>query len=230
MTIKIVYDHADFLVINKDANVNFHDEGDVGSGVFTALKQQLNISELYPVHRLDKITSGILIFAKNIEAARLFGELFASHSIEKYYLAVSKHKPKKKQGLVQGDMAKSRRGSYKLLRSTDNPAKTRFFSYSISNGLRLFLLKPLTGRTHQIRVALNSLGSPIAGDPTYNGQDKCDRGYLHAYAIAFDYQEQRIELVCDDMPGELFDLAAPIIKAEKLDKPWQLAWPKGRNS
>ena len=94
--------------------------------------------------------------------------------MHKYYVALSARKPSKKGGRVVGDMDRSRRGQWKLLRTADNPAITAFVSQAVASGdtsdmasLRAFLLKPHTGRTHQIRVALKALGSPILGDPMY---------------------------------------------------------------
>ena len=142
---QIIYQNNDFIVISKNENINFHDEGLIGQGLFSQVKSHLNNinnaensssnldNELYPVHRLDKMTSGLVIFAKNKSAAQIFGELFSNHLIEKYYLAVSDKKPSKKQGLISGDMTKSRRGAWKLLRSMKKPAITQFFSYSIGD-------------------------------------------------------------------------------------------------
>ena len=64
-------------------------------------------------------------------------------------------------------MAKSRRGMFKLMRTLHNPAITQFFSYSTGSKQRLYLLKPHSGKTHQLRVALNSIGASIFGDPLY---------------------------------------------------------------
>ena len=126
--INIVSDHDDFIIVEKPADVNFHDEGDINNGFFNQVKKQGKFDELFPIHRLDKMTSGLIIFAKNLSAAQTFQQLFEQHKVEKYYLAISDKKPKKKQGLIKGDMAKSRRGMWKLLRSQENPATTQFFS------------------------------------------------------------------------------------------------------
>jgi len=176
-----IIDHqADFLVIDKPANIGFHDEENIGSGLFSQIKAQLKaqlaITELYPVHRLDKMTSGLILVAKNSATARAFQQQFEQHQIQKYYLAIAEGKPKKKQGVIKGDMEKSRRGMWKLLRTMDNPAVSQFFSYSIAPKQRLYLIKPHSGKTHQIRVALNSIGVPILGDALYNNADHADRG------------------------------------------------------
>ncbi len=222
---KIIAQHEDFIVIDKPADINFHDEGELGQGLCSQVKAQCALSELYPVHRLDKMTSGLIIFAKNKHCAQQFGELFEQHKIEKYYLALSDKKPSKKQGLIKGDMAKSRRGSWKLLRTSNNPAITQFFSFSIQPSLRLFLLKPHSGKTHQLRVALSSIGASILGDKQYSGSAS-DRGYLHAYALRFIFNDQQFDFISAPAQGELFTTEKLKAKLAQLTKPWQENWPR----
>ena len=188
--IDILFDHPDFVVVNKPSNISVQNEFHQ-SGLLPILCQQLKVEKLWLVHRLDKVTSGILILAKHSQAAAVFGQLFEQKQIEKYYLAISAKKPKKKQGTVKGGMKKVRDGKWMLESSDTAVAISQFFSFSIYPGIRLFLVKPLTGKTHQIRVALKSIGSPILGDELYKGTSS-DRTYLHAYCIRFNYQEQPI--------------------------------------
>jgi len=199
--LNIVFENEDLLVINKPAGISFHDESD-HPGLVSELRKQYQI-DLWPVHRLDKITSGLIIFAKNKIAAAQMGLLFEQKQIVKTYLALSDKKPKKKQGVVKGDMQKSRSGSWMLTRGVTNPTQTLFHSKSISTGVRLFLIRPKTGKTHQIRVALKSLGSPIIGDTRYAGS-KSDRAYLHAFQLEFEWNEQVLKIACLPQSGELF--------------------------
>jgi len=228
---KIITQTPDFVVVAKSAGVNFHDEGELGSGLFSQVKASLISSlneavELYPVHRLDKMTSGLIIFAKNLATAQTFAAMFEQHQVEKYYLAISDSKPTKKQGLIKGDMAKSRRGMFKLMRTMENPAITQFFSYSIGGGSRLYLLKPHSGKTHQLRVALSSIGAPITGDPLYNTNSVADRGYLHAYALRFTFLGQNYHYILPPTSGKHFITATTTEQVSALSQPWQLAWPK----
>lgn len=156
----------------------------------------------FPVHRLDKPTSGVLIVALTREANQQLSQAFANRAVTKTYLAISDQKPKKKQGWIKGDMAPSRRGQFKLLRSQENPAMTYFESESISTGVRGFKLHPKTGKTHQLRVAMKSIGSPILGDKLYAGTP-ADRLYLHAWKLAFTYQDQLFEVTANP-EGSLF--------------------------
>jgi len=106
-----------WLAAEKPAGISFHSE-DGSAGFVAQLEAQLQ-HPLWPVHRLDKVTSGILLFATRADTAAFLSEEFAQRRAEKFYLAVGSGKPSKKQGWIKGDMAKSRNGSYKLLRQTD---------------------------------------------------------------------------------------------------------------
>lgn len=231
MTYKKVYENDFFLVIDKSAGIGFHDELEAEQrtlGIVSLVKAQESIN-VFPVHRLDKMTSGLLLLAKTSDVARQITELFASRDVEKYYLAISDRKPKKKQGWVIGDMEKGRRGSWLLKPSRQKPARTYFISKALSEGKRLYLVKLFTGKTHQIRVALKSIGAPIVGDVRY--QDKVaaesyDRGYLHAFGLKFEFGGESYEFGSMPLVGELFtnnDFNEAIVEYKS---PWLLSWPK----
>lgn len=185
----ILLQTPDFVVINKPAGLSVHrDQND--SGLTEMLAQQLGVPQLWLVHRLDKPTSGVLLLALNADAASELAQAFANRQVEKTYLALSDCKPSKKQGWIKGDMVRSRQGAWKLTRSMENPAQTRFSSHSSEPGRRLFVLQPLTGKTHQLRVAMKSLGSPILGDALYGGTP-ADRLYLHAWRLSFSFRGAR---------------------------------------
>ena len=197
MKLDIIYQTDDFIIIYKPCGLSVHkDQSKIG--LTTLLARQLNVPQVWLVHRLDKVTSGLLIFALNAESAAEFFRLFSEHHIQKTYLALSNQKPKKKQGLIVGDMQKARNGAWKLCQSKENPAITRFKSVSCEPNLRLFILKPQTGKTHQLRVAMKSLGSPILGDMLYGkNTENIDRTYLHSARLQFEFK------------GQLFDVFSP---------------------
>lgn len=222
-----IENNESFVVVYKNPDIDFHQEAGV-RGLFQTVKASENFSELFPVHRLDKVTSGLIVMAKTAAASRELGSLFAEQKIEKYYLAISDKKPKKKQGLISGDMVRSRRGSWKLTMAQKNPAVSQFFSRALGDGKRLFLIKPHTGKTHQIRVALKSVGSPILGDKVYGDSEASavvDRTYLHAYLLAFSLAGRAFRFQVLPREGEHF--LTPEFKAavEGYLKPNQLPWP-----
>lgn len=224
----IVENNSEFIVIYKQPGASFHSESGE-PGLFEAVKQQEGLCQLFPVHRLDKITSGLLVMAKTLEVSRQLTNAFSQRQVQKYYLAISAKKPSKKQGLIKGDMAPARRGAWKLLPTQDNPAVTQFFSKSISAGRRLFIIKPHTGKTHQIRVALKSIGAPIAGDSLYGDSLKseaCDRCYLHAYSLSFALGEKQYRFTQLPREGNFFcdDFFAAAI--QEWREPWSLPWPR----
>lgn len=218
----------DFIVVNKASDINFHDENELGQGLFNQVSKQVKqkaTDKLFPVHRLDKMTSGLIIFARNLVTAQKFQQLFSQHHIEKYYLAISDKKPKKKQGLIKGDMEKSRRGSWKLVRNLNNPAISQFFSYSLPEGKRLYLIKPHSGRSHQIRVALSSIGAPILGDDRYYGPSTQDRGYLHAFALKFELGGKNYHYVLPPTTGQYYVEDNAMEQIKTISEPWSLNWP-----
>lgn len=191
--LRIIAAHERFIVVDKPAGLSFHGENDT-AGVPQRVRDLLGGAPALAVHRLDRVTSGLLLLARDRAAASTLGAAFAERQIEKRYLAVSDRRPRQKQGWIRGGMVKSRNGCWKLSRDDGDPAVTWFASQSLPAepgvaALRLFLLRPYTGRTHQLRVALKSIGSPILGDTAYGGTS-APRACLHAWRLAFDLDGQ----------------------------------------
>ncbi|MCW8107709.1 TIGR01621 family pseudouridine synthase [Alteromonas ponticola] len=220
--VKIVFEHQDFIVVDKPVGMPMHDPE---RGIILNSERATGKEKLHLCHRLDTGTSGCLILAKNPAAAAEFQQLFSRRKIEKYYLAITQLKPKKKQGSVVGDMLNRRRGQHILVKSRENPAVTQFFSSAIEAGHRGFVVKPLTGKTHQIRVALKSLGSPIVGDIFYGGIE-ADRMYLHAWQLQFTYRDEAIHCVSEPCEGKIFQSAAFQNWLAKQASPEGLPWPR----
>lgn len=225
---ELIENNEHFLVIYKKPNTSFHSEDGV-LGLFETVKQAQGLAELYPVHRLDKVTSGLLVMAKTAAANQELVNQFKNREVQKFYLAISGKKPKKKQGLIKGDMEPARRGAWKLLATHTNPAITQFFSASVGEGKRLFIVKPHTGKTHQIRVALKSIGSPILGDALYADAASCcdiDRVYLHAFSLAFRLNGKNYRFTEMPREGNLYLAAEFHTAMNEFLSPWQLTWPQ----
>lgn len=188
--LRTVLSHEDFLIVDKPPGMTVQRDVTHGPGVLEALRQTLD-APVWPVHRLDAGTSGLLIVARSEAGNRELSRLFREHHVQKAYLAVSRRTPSRKQGWVKGDMEQARRGAWKLTTSMQHPAITRFFSKGLG-GSRLFLVLPHTGKTHQIRVALKSLGAPISGDSLYGGAE-AGRMFLHAAGLRFPWGSGVIE-------------------------------------
>ncbi|MBB1308353.1 TIGR01621 family pseudouridine synthase [Pseudoalteromonas sp. SR41-8] len=218
--LKVIAKHLDFYIIEKPAGLNFHSEEGPG---FVVLAEHQLAEKLYAVHRLDKVTSGLIILARSSEAAAKLTVLFTAHQVNKFYLAISDCKPKKKQGWIKGDMAKSRRSTYKLLTSKENPAITRFYSINFKANRRAFILKPYSGKTHQLRVALKSLSAPILGDVIYGGT-AAERTYLHAFALSFVWQGKLQQFSLLPHYDDEFTTLIEHENFQPWQTPWQLDW------
>lgn len=216
LQLTIIQNHPDWIIVNKPAGISMQQEQGqpneaslLQHAVASIQLVEPKTTKLWPVHRLDKATSGLVIFAKSAQAAADFTPLFSEHAVKKHYIAIALGKPKKKQGWVKGDMEKGRNGSWLLTRTHTNPAVTQFQSCALETELkdakRLYLIKPKTGKTHQIRVALKSLGCPILGDLRYKGAVS-DRCYLHAIALSFEWKAQTFSFAALPEQGNWPDL------------------------
>ena len=131
------------------------------------------------VHRIDKQTSGILLVARTLEASKYFGELFKKRLINKKYLALVNGRPKFKSGKIILPI----KIEDKELEST-----TYFKQLAFKDGISLLLIKPITGRKHQIRSHLNSIGNPIIGENKFKNKKSLihdGQFYLHAFSLKF---------------------------------------------
>lgn len=225
MHISVIYEHEDFIVVNKPIGVSMHSGRNNELGICGILQNQLSVKKLFLVHRLDTPTSGCLLLARTKHAASNLSQLFADRQITKFYIALSHSKPKKKSGKISGYMKKTRLGSYSLSKTDGNknyPLAVTFFFSSFIEGIgRVFQLKPVTGRTHQLRVSLKSLGSPIIGDTRYKG-DLGTRLYLHSHMLVFSYKHTSFKISCLPNQDELFTQTL----FTKLPDPSNLVWPK----
>jgi tRNA pseudouridine32 synthase / 23S rRNA pseudouridine746 synthase len=200
---QLVADAGEFLVVDKAAGVAVHGPSEQPT-LIEQLRDDFENPDLTLVHRLDAGTSGLLLVAKTAEANRALAQLFAERKVTKRYLALSKLKPSKKQGWIIGDMVKVRDGNWMLKHSQLNPAKTYFVSAALQPGVRLFVLAPQTGKTHQLRVALRSQHAAIFGDERY-GNQHADRMYLHSWQLKFQYLQQNFSFMRWPAQGEFFN-------------------------
>ena len=156
------------------------------------------------VHRLDKPTSGLLLIAKTNQTHRYFQENW--NKVEKIYSTIVLGKPPQR-GKIDGAIFRDPRGRKKMSISTHEKAKsatTLFETLESLNKLSHLSVKILTGRTHQIRVHLSSIGFPILGDVLYDGE-KSERLFLHAHKLTFPDPDKNDEFteVISEIP-EIF--------------------------
>lgn len=186
----VIYEDNNVVVIDKPVGVLTHAKGALSEEFtvadFVASKianDDFRASSNRPgiVHRLDRATSGIMIAAKNPETTKLLAKQFADRKAHKTYLALVENTPKLESARI--DLPIGRNPKHPSEFRVDPKGKSATTDYKVlsifENGTALLELKPLTGRTHQLRVHLAHIGSPIVGDPVY-GSTKFDRMMLHA--------------------------------------------------
>ncbi len=178
----IIYQDANLIAVNKPSGVASQRTPYQLKGTMEYWAAEQFSSEginepVRVVHRLDRGTSGLLLFPKHRKAAAWLSELFKQGRIHKRYLALVTGTPVSDKWIANDAIGKIGRSRWGIVNG-GRTARTDFRLLGIADGKALVEARPLTGRTHQIRVHLSALGLPIVGDLTYNGEPAC-RLMLH---------------------------------------------------
>ncbi len=200
--IKLVYEDDDIIVINKgygllSMGTDKVKEGTAYSIVRDYIKWQDPRNKLFIVHRLDRDTSGLMMFAKNEQAKDTMQHNWNNMVLNRKYLAVVEGKVGQESGSVRSYLAET--SQYEVY-STQNPdegqlAVTRYRTLKCKNGYTLLEVELDTGRKNQIRVHMKDLGHPIAGDRKYGAKSSpIHRLALHAQTLRFVHPVTRREM------------------------------------
>lgn len=193
MELEVLYEDADVVVLNKPCGMVVHPgSGNRGGTLVNGLLHRYrDLAGQFPdssrpgiVHRLDKDTSGVIIVARNGAAHARLAEQFAERRVGKIYFAWVAGRPTPAAGRIATRLRRDPRNPLRVRVSQDRGkvAVTRYRVHRSLAGASLVALRPVTGRTHQLRVHLRWLGHPILGDPLYAGRARgsAPRLLLHA--------------------------------------------------
>jgi 23S rRNA pseudouridine1911/1915/1917 synthase len=207
MALDVVYEDAALVVVNKPAGLSVHPgpghpDGTLVNGLLAHIPDLGGIGgELRPgiVHRLDKDTSGLLVVAKTAQAHATLVEAFAEREVAKTYLAIVRGRPELGEGMIDAPLARDPVHRQRMaIVEGGRPARTAFRVVAEGGGWSLVEARPETGRTHQIRVHMASIGHPIVGDALYGRREEgVARQMLHAWRLSFRHptsgEEMRLE-------------------------------------
>ncbi len=233
--IKILYEDDDIAILNKPSGLLTHkkNELDKSPSLQESFKDQFTINDDEYlkegiVHRLDKDTSGIIIITKNLESKNKFRKMFKNRNIKKNYLAFTYGVLNKNNFEINNNISRNkvRRTKFNVSNNLGKNAVTIVSNVKTFHGsISLLNCEIITGRTHQIRVHLLSLGLPIIGDKDYklnkdqqfrltnlteslrNFISSFPRQALHSYKIEFNHPilKKHIKITCD-LPDDMKDL------------------------
>ena len=182
--LSVIYEDNEILVINKEQGIAVHPgagcfSGTIANALVGRYGEDFSTSDddTRPgiVHRLDKDTSGVMIIARTLESHHSLQQQFFSHKTEKHYYAIAKGFFTSQEGIIEKRVERDP-WNRKKFRATDSPvkgkdAKTSYQVLKQMDGYALLDVRIYTGRTHQIRVHMSSIGHSLLGDPVYGSKD-----------------------------------------------------------
>ncbi len=184
----VVYEDDDVIVVDKPIGVLTHSKGEVNEEFTVAdffktrVSYHAETNRPGIIHRLDRDTSGILIGAKNDATASLLSRQFAERKAKKTYIAVVDGMTKETEAIIDLPIARdpSKPSTFRV-DGNGKSAQTAYKVLKYNNEYTMLELKPTTGRTHQLRVHMKYIGTPITGDIVYGKSG--ERLFLHAHSL-----------------------------------------------
>jgi len=193
LPIPILFEDEDLVVVDKPEGLVVHPGA--GTSAVTLVEAVLHDRRLAPsddprrpgmVHRLDKDTSGVIVLAKTAVALASLKGQFADRSVRKLYIAVVGGVIEEDEGLIDAPILRDPKHPRRMgIGSSGRPSQTAFRVLRRESGSTLLLVRPITGRTHQVRVHFHHIGHPVVGDPLYGRP--ATRLLLHAFRLWVDH-------------------------------------------
>lgn len=195
----IIYEDDHLLVINKPKGIIVHDDDNSLCNIVSSYYKKKGIScNIYFAHRLDKDTTGIIVFVKDHMTLSYFDHYFSTHEFRREYRLLCMGSLKNKKGTINKPIGSDRHinGKY-IVSKTGKDSVTHYNVLKEFHNYSYLSVLLETGRTHQIRVHMSSLGHPLLGDVLYGSDNKLiDRVALHSYKLSYidPYTKENKEL------------------------------------
>jgi RluA family pseudouridine synthase len=187
----ILHEDADLLVVNKPAGMPVLPDGWEKDASYLVKLLEDQYGKLWVVHRLDKITSGVMVIARTVESHRALNMQFDQHEVQKIYHAIVLGEPEWDQHIARHPLRVDVGHSHRTVvdHSKGKPSETAFCVLERYRGISLLEAVPASGRTHQVRVHAYALGFPLLGDTLYSAPETelIDRPALHAQSLTFTH-------------------------------------------
>lgn len=215
MEIKILYEDNNVVAVDKPEGISSIKENIKSIETVHSILQKKYEEKLFIVHRLDKDVSGVLIFAKNSSMHKFLNQQFENHLIEKNYVALVHGILKEDSGLINKKIRQFGSGRMGIDEVQGKESRTKFNVIERFNSYTLLELTPETGRRHQLRVHLYSIGHPIVGDLKYgekNSQKNFSRLMLHAEEINFFVEDKKKVKIKSPLPESFINILNEIRK------------------
>jgi len=219
--LRVLYEDNSVIAVDKPAGLPTHGNKDADRPSLTGLVERHAGHPVFVHHRLDAGTSGVVLFAKVAEANPSLARSFADREVEKTYVALVARPPIDwpREMTIDTPILVSDNGSVRV-DSGGVPAETRLRVLEQRADHLLVEAKPVTGRKHQIRVHLASVGAPIVGDPRYGGPPAEGRRLmLHAERIELDHPLTGRRLVVSSPRPEEFGARGPLSRSNRSRRP-----------
>jgi RluA family pseudouridine synthase len=185
---EIIYKDEHILIIDKPAGIPVLPDGWEQDAPYLVKMLEEEFGKLWVVHRLDKGTSGVMVFARDAESHRALNTQFETHEAQKTYHAIVEGNPKWDEKVTKFPLRANVGKKHRTAVDDKNgkPAETHFRVIKRYQDAALVEAKPMTGRTHQIRVHAYALGHPLVGDVLYSAQETwvITRPALHAQTLS----------------------------------------------
>jgi RluA family pseudouridine synthase len=203
--LEILYEDYNIIAVNKPERIASISENDLHLPTIHSILQNNYLQKIYVVHRIDKEVSGIILFAKDPITHKYLNNLFAARAIKKNYTALVRGVISEDRGRIDKPLREFGSGRMGVDEKNGRLSVTDFKVLKRFNEFTLLDVSIITGRRHQIRVHLYSIGHPVAGDLLYgskNIQSRIPRLMLHASQIEFKLQNNKNVLICSPLPDK----------------------------